>query len=254
MDVTRDGFLGQRLTILQPAGGGHRAGLDALLLAASLPDDTEGSVLDLGAGVGVAGLAAAARLGAVHVTLAEIDPATADLARRNVAENGPTIGDRVRVVEADVLAAPAERAARGLPPNAFDHVILNPPFHPAGRTRPSPDPARAGAHSLDEGGLDRWMRAAAGLVHPSGTVSVIFRADELQSLLAAVARRFGSLSVLPFHPAEGAPATRIVLRGRPQGRAPLRLLPGIVLHAPGGAFRPAVAAALDGAALPVTWW
>ncbi len=254
MDVTRDGFLGRRLVVAQPARGAHRAGLDALLLAASLPDGTAGAILDLGAGVGVAGLAAAVRLAAARVTLAEIDPVAARLAQENVAANAALVGDRVRVVEADVLAPSADRAAAGLAPNAFDHVILNPPFHPADRTRPSPSPARAGAHRLAEGDLDRWLKAAAGLVHPGGTVTVIFRADELPRLLTAIGRRLGSLVVQPFHPIATAPATRVVLRGRPQGRAPFRLLPAIVLHDQGGGFRPEIAAALDGAALPVTWW
>lgn len=254
METTRDGFLGGRLTLVQPARGAHRAGLDAVLLAAALPDGTAGRILDMGAGVGAAGLAAAVRLADACVTLAEIDPAAAALARINVAENAAAVGGRVAVVETDLLAGPAARAAAGLAANGFDHVILNPPFHPGDRTRPSPAAARAAAHSLPDGDLERWLRAAAGLVHPRGTVTAIFRADELPRLLAAIGRRLGSLAVLPLHPAAAAPAHRVILRGRPQGRAPFRLLPALVLHGEGGAFAPAADAALRGAALAVDWW
>lgn len=252
-DVTADGFLDRRLVITQPRARAHRAGLDAVLLAAALPDDANGHVLDLGAGVGVAGLAVAARLPAVTVALVEIDPAAVALARGNVSANAAVVGDRVSVVEADVLS-PGERAAAGLLPNGADHVLLNPPFHPSDRTRPSPSAARAGAHSLSPERLELWMRAAAALVKPGGTVSIVFRADELPRLLAAIGPRLGSLAVVPVHPRADAPATRILLRGRPQGRAPLRLMPGFILHEPDGAWRPEADAVLRGAALPVTWW
>jgi tRNA1(Val) A37 N6-methylase TrmN6 len=252
-ETTEDGFLDRRLTIAQPRAGAHRAGLDAVLLAAALPDGTDGAVIDLGAGVGVAGLSAAARLVGVRATLVEIEPAAAALARRNAAANVAAVGDRITVAEADVLSA-ASRAAAGLAPNGWDHVICNPPFHPSDRTRASPDAKRAGAHSLDPADLEGWMRAAAALCKPGGTVTIVFRADELPRLLAAAGSRFGSLAVLPVHPKADAPASRVILRARPQGRAPLRLLPGFVLHAPDGGWLPAADAVLRGAALPVVWW
>ena len=77
---------------------------------------------------------------------------------------------------------------------------------------------------------------------------------ELPRLLAAVGSRFGSLALLPIHAHAGEVAHRLILRGRPQGRAPLRLLPGLVLHEPGGAWRVDVDAVLRGAGLGVDWW
>jgi tRNA1(Val) A37 N6-methylase TrmN6 len=251
-ETTVDGFLDGRLAIEQPARGAHRAGLDAVLLAAALDGTASGRVLDLGAGVGVAGLAAAVRLEAVTVTLAEIDAATAALARGNVARNG--LEARVSVVEADALAPAARRVAAGLPAQSADHVIVNPPFHPADRGRVSPSDDRRRAHSVEPQEIDAWIKAAAALVHPRGTLSVIFRADELARLIAAAVGRFGSLVVLPVHPRAGAPAHRVILRGRPQGRAPLRLMPGLVLHDDTGAWLPAADAVLRGAALDLDWW
>ncbi|SCM74625.1 Methyltransferase small domain family [uncultured Pleomorphomonas sp.] len=251
--VSRDGFLGNQLLIDQPRSGAHRAGLDAVLLAAALPDGTAGHVVDLGAGVGVAGLAAAHRLPATRVTLVEIDADLARLAEGNAALNATTAG-RVRVVVADLLAPAAERRAAGLADDMADHVVMNPPFHPADRGRSSPAPARARAHALAADAIDGWVRAAAAVLKPSGTLTVIFRADELPRLFSAISSRFGSLALLPIHAHAGEPAHRLILRGRPQGRAPLRILPGLVLHASGGSFRPDVEAVLRGGALPVAWW
>ena len=51
-----DAFLGGRLQLRQPAEG-HRSGTDAVLLAAAAPADFSGLAIDVGAGVGAAGLA-----------------------------------------------------------------------------------------------------------------------------------------------------------------------------------------------------
>lgn len=250
-DTTADGFLGGRITVRQPARGAHRSGLDAVLLAAALPDGTTGHLLDLGAGVGVAGLCAAARLPGVTVGLLERDPAAAALARDNVRENG--FADRASVVEVDVLAGPAVLAAAGLPANRAEHVILNPPFHPTDRMRASPTPGRADAHAAAPDDLDRWIRAAVQLADPRGTVTVIHRADELSRLLVAVGSRLGGIALLPIHPHAGAPARRVILKGSPQSRAPLRILDGFDLHEPDGRWRPDADAVLRGAPLPVSW-
>ena len=159
---------------------------------------------------------------------------------------------RVRVVTVDLLDA-AARAAAGLPQNRFEHVIANPPFHPADRGRASPHAVRAAAHLLTEGDLDRWMRAAAALLHPRGTLTVIYRADELPRLLAAIGARFGGLVVLPVHPRLGTPASRVIVKARPQSAAPFRLLPGFVLHHADGGYRADAEAVLRGAPLPVDW-
>ncbi len=75
---TRDAFLGGRLVVSQPAAG-FRAGLDSVLLGASVRPGTK-RLLDLGAGVGTAALVALANLPDASATLAEIDQATVALA------------------------------------------------------------------------------------------------------------------------------------------------------------------------------
>jgi tRNA1(Val) A37 N6-methylase TrmN6 len=47
--------------------------------------------------------------------------------------------------------------------------------------------------------------------------------------LAALSRGFGSLSLLPVHAEPEKPAIRILGRAIKGGRAPMRLLPGLVL-------------------------
>src|SRR5207245_1209151 len=139
-----DAFLGGRLRILQPATG-YRAGLDGVLLAATLGVEPPGAqVLDLGSGVGVVGLCVAQRLQDARIAMVERDARLAALARRNAERNG--FGARVQVIEADILqplgASPELAAGAG----TFDHVLANPPFHVEGRGTAAGDPVKAGAN------------------------------------------------------------------------------------------------------------
>ncbi len=226
-ESVEDAILGGRLRLRQPTRG-HRAGTDAVLLAASI-GLTEGVLCDAGAGVGALGLAAALCRPALQVTLIERDPFTADLARANAALNGLT--DRVRVVEADLTRASARRAA-GLGDGFADCVATNPPWLTPGRARVSPDARRAAAHAHEDGGggLEAWMRAVAAMTRPGGRLALIHRADHLMEVLTACEGRFGALSVLAIHPRSGEAAHRIIIRGVKGSRAPLRILRPLILH------------------------
>lgn len=249
VETTRDLFLAGRISVLQPRRGRHRSGHDAILLAACVPAAAAGRVVDLGAGVGVAGLAVAARVPAVHVTLAERDPVAVALARASLALPGnEALRDRVDILEVDVTAPAARRHAAGLVRESADHVILNPPFHAAGTVRAA-TPARADAHVLDEGGLDRWIRTAGDLVRPRGRVALIFPAAGLKTVLDALDGRFGAVAVRPVHARPEGEAIRILVAGVKGSRAPLRLLAPLVLHGSAGAApAPEAAAVLSGEA------
>ncbi len=103
---TEDEFLGGRIAVMQPETG-HRAGSDAVWLAAAVPAVAGEQVLDAGAGVGVAGLCLLARVPEARVTAVEADAELCALAVANAARNG--VAGRMSVVEADVTA-PAERS------------------------------------------------------------------------------------------------------------------------------------------------
>ena len=81
-DTTEDAFLGGQLRLRQPRSG-HRAGHDAMLLAAATAAKAGDRVVEFGAGVGAAGLALARRVGGIELVLAEINPDLAALALEN---------------------------------------------------------------------------------------------------------------------------------------------------------------------------
>lgn len=245
--VTDDAFLGGALDILQPKTG-YRAGIDGILLAASVPAGDRDAVLDVGAGVGVVGLAVARRLAHARVGMIERNPQLAALARRNIQRNN--LADRVRLSEADITQPSSEFVSLGLAAETFDHVLANPPFHIEGRGTTARDPIKAGANAMPDGDLDRWVRFMAGMARAGGTATVIHRADALHAILQALAGRFGGAVVLPIHPREGEPASRVLVQAIKGSRAALELRPGLILHNTDHSFRPDVEAILrHGAAL-----
>lgn len=232
--MTTDRLLGGRM-VLRQAEKGHRAGTDAVLLAAAAPLAC-GLIVDAGAGAGAAGIAAALRMPGASLELLEIDPSACALAQENLAANG--LSQRGRAIEIDLLSARARRAADVADGRAA-LVLTNPPFHEPGRVRATPDMAKRQAHVLSAEGkdpLEAWMRAATALACAGGQVLVIYRADRLDALLAACAGRLGGLSVLPIHARAGEPAIRVLVGGRKGSRAPLRLCAGLILHRQDGAF------------------
>lgn len=233
--VTRDAFLGNRLTLSQPQRG-FRAGLDSVLLGAAVSPRSR-TLLDMGSGVGTAAFVAMAHNDGLDALLVERNAEFVELARINAEENG--FAGRVTVGQGDVTAGAAERRAAGMAENAYDSVIANPPFFAQGDGTLAADTGRAGARHMDETALDLWIRAAAGAARSGGEAIFIFPAAGLVPLLAGFSRRFGAITILPLLPRPGVAAGRVLVRGIKGSRAPLALLPGRALHGEEGrAFQP----------------
>ncbi|MBP7705327.1 MAG: methyltransferase domain-containing protein [Caulobacter sp.] len=233
-EVTEDGLLGGRVRLRQPARG-YRAGMDAALLAAACDAGPGQRVLEAGCGVGGALLAAATRRPDAAFAGVERDPAMAALAGENAALNG--LQDRVTVVAGDVQAG---FRALGLTP--FDAAMANPPFYDPAELR-GPAPEKTGAWMAD-GGLTAWTGFLLKAVREGGTITVIHRADRLADLLARLAPKAGSFRIRPIQPFADEPAKRVLVRAIKTGKAPLVLLPPLVLHDRAGGKHTAQAEAI----------
>ncbi|MGE3142889.1 MAG: tRNA1(Val) (adenine(37)-N6)-methyltransferase [Hyphomonadaceae bacterium] len=217
-EFTEDSLLGGRVRLRQPRGG-FRANADTLLLAAAV---TAGArLMEAGCGAGGALLSVAARHPSARLTGVERDPAMAALARENLAANG-FAGE---IVAADIL----DRAAlEGVLAGVFDGIFCNPPFDAPGRGRP-PAEARRAAHVADAP-IGAWIKALADRLRGGGALTLIHRAEALGEILAALEGRLGGARALPVHPRAAAPAKRVLVRAVKGSRAPLAILPGLVLH------------------------
>jgi len=215
---------------LQPVGSGHRSGLDALLIAAGLPEGASGNLADLGSGCGVAALGAVASNPDISATLVENNPVMVSLARKTLRlRQNLNYASRTQVLDADVTLSGSKREAAGLKESSFDYVIMNPPYNHNGQ-RPSPDPMKAEAHVMGVFGLDAWMRTAVAILKPGGTLVMVYRTEKIGEVYACSQGRFGGLVVVPVHSRSDEPARRILVRMTKGSRAPLSIMPGIVMH------------------------
>jgi tRNA1(Val) A37 N6-methylase TrmN6 len=220
-ELSCDSFLGGRLRIAQPRTG-YRAGVDPVILAASVPARAGQTLLDLGCGSGIAALCVMARVPGVMAAGLEVQPAYATLSRENSATNGLALD----VTEGDIADMPATLRAR-----QFDHVIANPPYFDRLHSTAAEDSGRERAMG-EALPLADWVRAAARRTRAGGTVTFIQRAERLPDLLTPMAAHLGSIEILPLIPrrGRGRAARLILLRGRKGGRAALRLHDGWLLH------------------------
>src|ERR1700756_4476236 len=224
-EFTEDAFLGGQLRLRQPKSG-PRAGHEAMLLAAATPAQPGDRVVDFGAGVGAAGFALARRVAGVELVLVEIDEALAALARANASANAIAAD----VIVLDVASTPDVFAAVGLSPDSADVVLMNPPFNDPARHRASPDRGREVAHVATAATLESWVHAARRILKSGGVLSLIWRADGLAEVLAALDRGFGSLRILPVHGDAATPAIRVLIRAIKAGKAPTQIHAALMLN------------------------
>ncbi len=218
--LTRDAFLDGRIHLWQP-GRGYRAAIDPVLLAAFVPAQAGNRVLELGCGPGAAALCLAARVPGLDLHGLELQPGYADLARRNAAENALAL----TVHDGDLRRPPPALRHPG-----FDHVLLNPPFHPAASPAAA-DAGRDAAHREGEAGLTDWIDAGLRRLVPGGRLVLVHLAPRLGDILGALQGRAAAIEILPVAPRAGQPASRILLRARKGRAAPLTLWPPLTLHA-----------------------
>jgi len=203
------------LHLWQPRKG-YRAGVDPVLLAATVPAQAGQRVLELGCGVGAASLCLGARVPGLALTGVEIQPTYAALARRNSQD--------FEVVDADLAQMPLALRQR-----QFDHVLANPPYFDRDASIASKDSAREAALG-ERTPLEKWVEIAAKRLAPKGQAHFIHRAERLPDLIRALPHDMGSIEVLPIAPRIGRMAELIILRARKSGRGAFRLCAPLIMH------------------------
>ena len=214
-----DAFMGGLVQLAQPLNG-YRAGVDPVLLAASVPAKAGETVLELGCGGGVASLCLGRRVAGLSLTGIELQADYADLARENAARNGIVF----TVYAADLNALPAKVKAQ-----RFDHVIANPPYYDRARSVPSANQQR----EMGLGGdtpLRKWVSVASKRLAPKGQLHFVQRADRLPELISAIHTSLGSIELQPLYARTGRDAHLVLVRAKKEGRADFRLHAPIVMH------------------------
>ncbi|MDA5558328.1 tRNA1(Val) (adenine(37)-N6)-methyltransferase [Shimia sp. MMG029] len=219
LEASLNEFLNGRVQLWQPTKG-YRAGVDPVILAASVPAKTGDHVLELGCGVGAAFLCLHARVAGVCFDAVEIQTDYAALARKNVTENEAV----ARIWDADLTALP-----EALKQRQFDHVLANPPYFNRSASTRAEDTGRDVAMG-EITPLAEWVAVAAKRLKPRGTATFIHRAEKLPELLAEMSGVLGALQVLPLQARVGRDAGLVLVRAQKGARAAFRLHAPVVMH------------------------
>ena len=216
-DYTVDRLLDGKVTILQPKSG-YRVAVDPILLAAAVDARPGQKILDVGFGVGTASICLHYRVPGIDITGIEINQGLIELAEYNCQDYSSI--HRVHSDIKDVV----------LPNNYFNQVITNPPYFDLGKCRPSPNPLKAQAHIYSTVNLQQWIKFCINKLQPRGVLTLIYRADCFQEIIASFEQKVGGVIVYPIWPRENQPATRLIIRATKGSKAPTKMLPGLILH------------------------
>ncbi len=206
----------------QPSDG-YRYSIDALLLASFACPKPMDRVVDLGAGCGVISIVLAHRFPNISITAIELQQELCTMAAENFARHG--LDGRAEVVMGDINGFRTLFAA-----GSFDYAVSNPPFRPveAGRICPAPGEAVARHEiALDLNGL---LRAVKYLLRPGGRLAMIYPAERLATLLAALRHnRLEPKRLVPVYPARGRNARLVMVEACRDGAEELQVLPPVYI-------------------------
>ena len=214
--------LNKRLALTQ-APDGFKTSIDAVLLAAACRAKAATRVLDMGCGVGSAGLCLARRVEDVMLTGFDVQGAHVAIAAENAARNG---------IEATFETADV-REFESAP---FDHIICNPPYLDAGGHVRSPSEEKALAMGHLETSLQDWLDRANQLLKHGGSLSLIHRADMVDEIIKGLKNRFGRVEIFPLFPKAGSPAKRVIIRAVRNSKSPAIIHQGLILHEADGEY------------------
>jgi tRNA1Val (adenine37-N6)-methyltransferase len=224
---TLDAICGGEVQVLQRRVG-YRFSLDPILLAHFAVFEAgahRGRLIDLGTGSGIIPLILAKRLGLRTVTGLELQPRLYALAERNVYLN--RCEQQVTLVQGDLRQVSQFFAA-----GSFVHVLCNPPYRACTTGRSSTTLEKALARHEVACSLQDVARAARHLLTPRGGLSLVYPAARFAELAAVLREhRLEPKTVRMVHPRAERPAKLVLLHAVKGGRADLKVLPPLVLHA-----------------------
>ena len=152
-------------------------GMDAVLLSGFARAKKQERCLDLGCGNGIIPILMEAKTEGKHFTGLEIQPESADMARRSVALNG--LQDRIDIVEGDI-----KDASKIFGASSFHVVTTNPPYMTAQHGLTNVYEAKTIARHEVLCNLEDIIRESARLLMPGGRFYMVHRSFRLAEIIS----------------------------------------------------------------------
>lgn len=152
-------------------------GMDAVLLSGFARAKKQERCLDLGCGNGIIPILMEAKTEGKHFTGLEIQPESADMAKRSVALNG--LQDRIDIVEGDI-----KDASKIFGASSFHVVTTNPPYMTAQHGLTNVYEAKTIARHEVLCNLEDIIRESARLLMPGGRFYMVHRPFRLAEIIS----------------------------------------------------------------------
>lgn len=205
-------------------------GIDAVLLTGFARVKDGDTVLDLGTGTGIIPILLEAKTGASHLTGLEIQPESADMAKRSVCYN--ELEKKIDIVEGDLKNA-SEIFGRG----SFDVVTCNPPY-------------MIGAHGLTGGNESKTIarhevlctfedvaREVAAVLKPGGMFYLVHRPFRLVELLGTMTKyRLEPKRMKFVHPFVDKEPNMVLIEAKKGARSRVEIEPPLIVYKSPGVY------------------
>lgn len=199
-------------------------GMDAVLLSEFVQIKKNECVVDLGTGTGVLPILLEAKTEAKHFTALEIQPESADMARRSVCLNH--LQERIEIVEGDI-----REAVKLLGAATFDVVTTNPPYMRSEHGLKNPEPAKSIARHEVLCKLEDVVKNAAGLLKERGRFYMVHRPFRLSEIMDALHRyRLEPKRMRFVHPYKDRDANMVLIEAVKGGGINLKLEPPLIVY------------------------
>lgn len=156
-------------------------GMDAVLLSGFARVKRQETVLDLGTGTGIIPILLEAKTEGSHFTGLEIQPESADMARRSVAYNH--LEDKINIEIGNIKDASTLFGA-----SSFHVVTTNPPYMTGQHGLTNPNEAKAIARHEILCNLEDVIRESARILKPQGRFYMVHRPFRLPEIMVLMHR------------------------------------------------------------------
>ncbi len=238
---------GERLDSLQRNGyeiiqhpGRFCFGMDAVLLSSFVQAKEGEKVLDLCTGTGVIPILLEAKTKASHFCGLEIQPESADMAKRSVSLNG--LEEKIEITCGDLKNAGAFYA-----PASFDVITCNPPYMKSSAGLKNPNDAQAIARHEVACTLEDVLHCAAGLLKHGGRFYMVHKPERLSEILCKMSEcKIEPKALRLVYPYKDREPNMILVEGRLGGRSGMKVLKPLIIMDESGAYTKEVAAVYQG--------
>ena len=205
-------------------------GVDAVLLSGFATAKKGDKVLDLGTGTGIIPILMSAKTKAEHFSALEIQPESAEMARRSVLLND--LQDKIDIVEGDI-----KKAAEIFRPSYFDLITTNPPYmNFEGGLKNNFDTKTIARHEV-LCSLDDIAAAAQRLLKFGGHFFMVHRPHRLTDIMCTLREHKIEPKKIRFvQPYLNREPNMVLIEGVRSGKPMVKVMPTLVIYKDDGTY------------------